>query len=126
MKKLLYIFLTVLIVGCSGEDKGGNNYPSLRVVNQTTDSDDRNIVSVKLLNYEFTYNLILLQNNEQIFILDNGMPGGYENINIEVRLSGPQLVIRNIDVTFNVWRSNNNLLLILVVVEERVAAQILQ
>ena len=99
MKKLLYLFLTVLIVGCSG-DEGGNNYPSLRVVNQTTDSNDRNIVSVKLLNYEFTQ-LNITPNNEQIFILDNGMPGGYENINIEVRLSGPQLIIRNIDVTFN-------------------------
>ena len=100
MKKLTYFFLALLIVACSDDDEGGNNYPSLRVVNQTTDSNDRNIVSVKLLNYEFTQ-LNITPNNEQIFILDNGMPGGYENINIEVRLSGPQLIIRNIDVTFN-------------------------
>ena len=86
MKKLIYLFLTVLIVACSSDGEGGNNYPSLRVVNQTTDSDDRNVVWVKLLNYEFTQ-LNITPNNEQIFILDNGMPGGYENINIEVRLS---------------------------------------
>ena len=76
MKKLIYLFLTLIIVGCSG-DEGGNNYPSLRVVNQTTDSNDRNIVSVKLLNYEFTQ-LNITPNNEQIFILDNGMPNRLE------------------------------------------------
>ena len=100
MKKLLVVLvLGMTMFSCSSDDDG-NSYPSLRVVNQTTDSNDRNIVSVKLLNYEFTQ-LNITPNNEQIFILDNGMPGGYENINIEVRLSGPQLVIRNIDVTFN-------------------------
>ena len=100
MKKLLVVLvLGMTMFSCSSDDDG-NSYPSLRVVNQTTDSNDRNIVSVKLLNYEFTQ-LNITPNNEQIFILDNGMPGGYENINIEVRLSGPQLIIRNIDVTFN-------------------------
>jgi hypothetical protein len=56
-------------------------YPSLRVANQNT--DDRTITAVRFVGYDFN-NLKIEIGDSQTFILDQGMPGGYENINVVV------------------------------------------
>ena len=55
--------------------------PSLKVVNQVT--DNRYISTVELIGYEFN-NLNIVSDSSQTFVLDSGMAGGYENINIIV------------------------------------------
>ena len=72
-------------------------YPSLKVENLTTDG--LSIDTVTLVGYDFT-NLMITEGNSQTFILDKGMPGGYENININVRMSGRQIISRDIQVNF--------------------------
>ena len=91
MKKALLILVAILcFVSCSPED----DFPSLRVVNES----EKEVIYVSLVGYEFE-NLGI--STSQTFNLDSGMQGGYDNINIKVRLSGPQIVIRNIKVNFN-------------------------
>lgn len=55
--------------------------PYLKVVNQNTDSYP--ITGVRLINYEFN-NLEIGVSEAQKFTLDDGMPGGYSDINIIV------------------------------------------
>ena len=98
MKKLLYLFLTVLIVGCS-DGEGGNNYPSLRVVNDICDGANKDIDYVELLNYGFG-SINIASEEEQTFALDDGMPGGLDDIRVTVHFSGPQISYRYIDVDF--------------------------
>ena len=66
-------------------DNTGNspdpNYPILRVVNLHALNP---ITSVSLVGYEFNH-LRLYRGQSQTFILDRGMPGGYNNININIR-----------------------------------------
>ncbi len=82
------------------DDNDLEEYPFLKVVNQTNDSNSRSITSVELVGYEFA-NLNIKEGSSQTFDLDSGMPGGYEDVNINVRLSGPQIVLKNIQVNFN-------------------------
>jgi len=55
--------------------------PYLMVVNQNTDSYP--ITAVRLVNYEFN-SLEIDVGDSQTFTLDDGMPGGYSDINIIV------------------------------------------
>lgn len=54
-------------------------YPSLILVNQNTNEEV--VTSVRLLGYEFD-NLSIEIGESQTFILDNGMPGGFDDINV--------------------------------------------
>ncbi len=91
------IFLT--FTTCSEDDDiiVVEEYPLLKIINQN--SEDRDIISVKLVGYDFD-NLSIDKNNSQTFILDNGMSGGYEDINVTIRMAGPQIIIRSIKVDF--------------------------
>ena len=60
-------------------------YPSLRVANQSTDG--RIITAVRFVGYDFN-NLKIEIGDSQTFTLDQGMPGGYENINVVVYFAG--------------------------------------
>lgn len=96
------IGLLLAFTACNKENNDDDDieeYLFLKVVNQTNDSNSRSITSVTLVGYDFT-NLNITKGNSQTFNLDSGMPGGYENININVRLSGPQIVSKNIQVNF--------------------------
>lgn len=92
------IIFSILLVftACSNDDEV-KEYPLLKIINQNT--EERDIVSVKLVGYDFD-NLSIDKNNSQTFILDSGMSGGYEDINVTVRLTGPQIIIRSIKVNF--------------------------
>ena len=70
--------------GCEKECICDNppTYPSLKVQNQNT--DDRRITAVELIGYDFD-NLNIEIGESQTFVLDQGMPGGYDNINVVVR-----------------------------------------
>ena len=72
---LIILGITVVIISCDPELM----YPSLKVVNQHS----RTIYSVRLVGYEFN-NLLITTDSSQNFILENGMPGGYKDINIIV------------------------------------------
>jgi len=63
------------------EDPIEEEYPSLKIVNQNTSLWW--ITSVKLVGYEF-YNLEITKSESQTFVLDKGMPGGYNDINVKV------------------------------------------
>ncbi|PKD43767.1 hypothetical protein [Rhodohalobacter barkolensis] len=73
--------------------------PYLKVVNQNTDSYP--ITGVRLVNYEFN-NLEIDVGDSQKFTLDDGMPGGYSDINIIVnyRRAGRSFSL-NIEKNFN-------------------------
>ena len=78
------IFGVILVfTACSNDDEivGVEKYPSLKVVNETTDK--QTITSVALVGYEFS-NLSIPVGNSQIFALDKGMAGGNDDINIIV------------------------------------------
>ena len=95
MSKKLALIINITIVICivsifsccdSSSDSLIEQYPSLRVANQY---EGRSIKSVTLVGYEFN-NLNIVAGDSQLFALDSGMPGGYQNINITVIYgSGP-------------------------------------
>jgi len=73
-------------------------YPALKVVNQNT--DDRVITAVKLVGYEF-YTLNIESSDSQTFILEDGMPGGYDDINVTVNYKrGNSTGSKSIQVNF--------------------------
>jgi hypothetical protein len=86
-------------ISCSDDIDSGINYPSIRLVNEIEYDEDRAIVYVGLVGYEFEI-LNILPGSSQTLRLENGMPGGYDNINVRIRLSGPQTVIRDVSVDF--------------------------
>ena len=95
----LFIALNIVNFSCSSSDEEEFVvlHPILKVVNQSRGSSNRTtITAVSLVGYNFN-SLSIGQNDSQTFILDNGMPGGYEAININVLLSG---VNRSIKVNF--------------------------
>ena len=98
MKKLMILVLAVTMFSCSSDDDG-NSYPSLRVVNDICENANKDIESVRLLNYDFEL-LNIPSGGEQTFALDNGMPGGLENIQVKVHLSGAQIINLYTDVDF--------------------------
>lgn len=77
--------IVLTFTACDEDDEcpspSPEEYPSLKVVNQNNDS--RIITAVKLVGYEFE-NLSIPIGDSQIFTLDDGMPGGYEDLNITV------------------------------------------
>lgn len=84
----LFIFIIVFAIsGCSTDgiqepsEESKEEYPTLKVANEVT--DNRYITSVTLVGYEFK-SLNITSGDSQSFDLDNGMPGGYENINVNV------------------------------------------
>ena len=94
----MILVLAVTMFSCSSDDDG-NSYPSLRVVNDICENANKDIEYVELLNYNFE-TLNIPSGGEQTFALDNGMPGGLENIQVMVHLSGAQIINRYIDVDF--------------------------
>ena len=99
MKKLLVILvLGMTMFSCSSDDDG-NSYPSLRVVNDICDGANKDIDYVELLNYGFG-SINIASGEEQTFALDDGMPGGLDDIRVTVNFSGPQISYRYIDVDF--------------------------
>ena len=60
-----------------------SNFPSLKVTNDLKD-DWQSITAVSLIGYKFDNLNIEPFGDSQTFILDEGMAGGYENINITV------------------------------------------
>lgn len=61
-------------------------FPYLKVVNAVNDTSP--IINVELVGYEFS-NLNIIPGTSQTFVLDNGMPGGYDDINIVVTYQEP-------------------------------------
>ena len=59
-------------------------HPILTVVNH---SFERDITGVSLVGYEFD-SLNISWRDSQAFLLEKGMPSGYEDINVTVRFSG--------------------------------------
>nr|WP_319571439.1 hypothetical protein [uncultured Draconibacterium sp.] len=82
---VVFIGTIIVMTACSKDndkDESEDNtevFPSLKITNQNTDS--RLITSVKLVGYEFN-NLSIDVDDSQTFILDEGMSGGYSNINV--------------------------------------------
>jgi len=97
---VLGLLLTITACNKENDDNDLEEYPFLNVVNLTNDGNSRSIISIELVGYEFN-NLNITEGSSQTFDLDSGMPGGYEDVNINVRLSGPQIVLKNIQVNFN-------------------------
>lgn len=60
-----------------------DDYPSLKVTNDLKD-DWRSITTVSLIGYKFDKLNIESFGDSQTFILDKGMSGGYENINVTI------------------------------------------
>lgn len=92
MKKIILLLGCFLLFSCQGVNninEGNNNntgssYPKLKIendVNQdnTHTSSNYYISSVSLVNYKFEP-LYIYDGESQTFVLDKGMPGGYDNI----------------------------------------------
>ena len=116
----LYILLGFIITltACNKNDEDdivGDEYPSLKIVNQT-DVDYYYITSVSLVGYEFN-NLNITTGDSQTFILDQGMPAGYEEINVDVAyMAGPyNSRWGNIKVNFTKGETTKKGILIMVI-----------
>ncbi len=81
---------------CDSGENYPSLYPSLKVVNQFV---GRSIKSVSLVGYNFN-SLLITAGNSQLFALDGGMPGGYEDINVTV-LYGSAFANWNASNTFD-------------------------
>jgi hypothetical protein len=88
---LIAALLMIVITSCNkdcdcDDDKPpvDESYPFLRIVNDNT--NEATLTSVRMLNYEFD-NLNIEIGESQMFTLEEGMPGGYENINVRVAWS---------------------------------------
>lgn len=96
MTILSILGLFFFVTSCSSDDDA-LWHPVLEVVNQTNDVSSRALINaVTIVGYDFN-SLSLAKGDSQTFLLDNGMPGGYEDININVLLSG---VNKRIKVNF--------------------------
>jgi len=76
------LFAIVFAFASCGDDPGPS-YPSLKIVNG---SDYSTIKSVSLVGYDFQ-TLNITKGSSQTFVLDKGMPGGYNNIKVTVYAS---------------------------------------
>ena len=106
---LVFIFISVLaLTGCDKgfepepELKPKEEYPYLKIENQLN-SNWRSITGVLLVGYEFENLKIEPKGDSQTFVLDKGMPGGYEKINVKVlyKASTYTKVSASIKVNFN-------------------------
>jgi len=82
MKKQIDIWYLVIMIALGTVFFACEKNTSLKVVNQTSGK----ITSVSLVGYDFN-SLSISTGQSQTFSLDNGMPGGYENINVSVTCS---------------------------------------
>jgi len=81
---LIILFgLSIIHTSCK-KDNPEDTYPTLKVTNDLED-DWRSITAVSLVGYTFDNLDIQPFGDSQSFILDEGMSGGYENINVTVR-----------------------------------------
>jgi hypothetical protein len=78
----ILITLTILLTHSCKNEEVPIEYPSLKVANQTITSTF-DIRSVTLVGYEFK-NLNITTGSSQTFVLDKGMPAGYNNIYVTV------------------------------------------
>ena len=84
-RAIFAIFVIVLsFTACDKDSIVIEEYPSLKVENQLNDSW-RPITRVSLVGYEFNNLNIEPYGDSQTFVLDEGMSGGYEDINVTVR-----------------------------------------
>ena len=87
--KLIFVLLSIALsfTACKKDDDIDLNnikqFPCLKVENQLTDYW-RSIERVSLVGYEFDNLNISPNGDSQTFTLNAGMPGGFEDINIEV------------------------------------------
>ncbi len=105
--KIQLLFISLIFgalfftVSCNKEcdNIADNKYPYLKVINE---NDDNNVItSVKLVDYTFE-NLSINVGESQTFTLDKGMPGGYDNINVNVSHKyGGVTRFQNIKVNFH-------------------------
>ena len=88
MKNWTYLFIVGILVfafiACDKDKDSTEKYPSLKVVNQNDESEKITISSVVLVGYEFN-NLSIAKGNSQSFTLTEGMPAGYNDINVVVK-----------------------------------------
>ena len=102
-QKKVYLVFTVFIgililIGCRDDSRSQN--PTLMVKNEVT--DNAFITAVKLTGYDFS-SLNITKGNSQSFLLDKGMSGGYENINVQVfykRTTATPVSSKNVSVNF--------------------------
>ena len=100
-KRLLIISVILLtFTACNKDDDNiiVEKYPSLEVATQ----NKWIITSVRLVGYEFA-NLNIAIDDSQTFTLDKGMPGGYDDININVgfKYGGYPTRYSSAEVNFN-------------------------
>lgn len=97
---LTFFGVILTFTACCKCNESNNNeqYPSLKIVN--TVSDGRFISSVNIVGYEFN-NLNITSGNSQTFTLENGMPGGYENINVTVSFQTSTIPAGSLSKTVN-------------------------
>lgn len=91
---VMILFSFLVLEGCNQnivEDASeeSNNYPYLKIIDNYPSGD---INYVKLVNYSFE-NLSIKNGESQTFKLENGMPAGYENINVVVNYDGLHMPI---------------------------------
>ncbi|MFN8259264.1 MAG: hypothetical protein U0W24_26485 [Bacteroidales bacterium] len=79
--RIISIFLIIISFNTCNKE---NLYPTLKVENQLEDYW-RSIIEVSLIGYEFDNLNIEPNGDSQSFILDKGMPGGFEEINVTIR-----------------------------------------
>jgi hypothetical protein len=83
---LVTLGLTITFSSCNKDSNctaPEDNYPSLKITNDLKDYW-RAITTVSLVGYHFNDLDIEPLGDSQLFLLDKGMPGGYENINVTV------------------------------------------
>jgi hypothetical protein len=86
LKFLIQLVIAIgvfLSVNSCNKDDNKNAYPALKVTNES--NDQWPIKSVKLVGYEFSNLSIGTNGGSQTFILDKGMSGGYNDINVLVQ-----------------------------------------
>ena len=91
---LLFVLLIAFAVGCEADNNGSDT--KLLMVNN---HDGREVKGVSLVGYNFT-SLAIPPGGSQTFTLSNGMPGGYNNINVNVHY-GSGLANWYVDKTYN-------------------------
>ena len=89
---VVFFCMIFIFTACKKE-----TYPSLEVVNQ---NETYTITSARLVGYEFN-NLQINVGESQKFILENGMPGGYSDINITVSYGIPGVFSRSSSAKVN-------------------------
>lgn len=83
---LILLMLSLLFLGCT-QQSNKTEYPKLKVVNN---NPTYSVLQVKLVGYEFN-DLNIEKGTSKTFELNNGISGGYENVNVTVIYGLPQM-----------------------------------